>query len=100
MEKNKEKMLKIFSQDDIDFLLSLNQNKNIIVKKENKIEPEIINKLKEVQQYYINYFKEKNKDDINIMNQILQEQDKSDVRITQYTKIYDDARGKNELRFK
>ena len=89
--KNKEKMLKFFSQDDIDFLLSLNQNKNIIVKKENKIEPEIINKLKEVQQYYINYFKEKKKDDINIINQILQEQNKSDIRITQYIKIYDEA---------
>ena len=95
--KNKEKMLKLFSQDDIDFLLSLNPDKNNIEKKEkeNEIEPEIINKLKEVQQYYINYFKEKNKSDINAINQILQEQNKNDIRIAQYIKIYEEAYEKN-----
>ena len=96
-DKNKEKMLKLFSQDDIDFLLSLNPDKNIIVKKEKETEtePEIVNKLKEVQQYYINFFKEKNKNDINAINQILQEQNKNDVRIALYIKLYDEAYEKN-----
>ena len=91
-EKNKEKLLKTFTQEDIDFLINLNTSKH--KKPVNQLEPEIINKLEEVKQYFNNFYPEK-RGDIDKIEQIIKEQNKNDEKINEYLKEYDEAKRMN-----
>ena len=97
--KNKEKILKVFSQDDINWLLNQTNEKvkenpiKIEIKKE-EFDPEIINKLGEVLSYYKNFYPEK-KDDINAINEILKEQNKNCEKINKYLIEYENSKNMN-----
>ena len=91
-EKNKEKILKAFTEDDIKFLIDLKESKN--KKQENHLEPETINQLEEVKKYYINFYPEK-KGEIEKIEQIIKEQNKNDEKLNQFLKEYEIAKNLN-----
>ena len=100
--KNTNKLLRVFSKDDINWFtnkelakeIETAKEKPVKIDKKDKFSLEIINKLNEVLIYYKNFYPEK-KEDINNINQILEEQNKNDKRINQYLNEYEKAKDLN-----
>ena len=86
--KNKEKLLKTFTEEDINFLLTLKESKN--KKQINQLEPEKINQLEEVKKYYNNFYPEK-EGDIKNIERIIKEKNKNDEKINEYLNEYEKA---------
>ena len=85
-EKHKEKLIKIFSEDDYDFIkFSFG-----------KIQENVKEKLKEILNYYNNFYFESKKDDIIEIQNALSNNNNEEKILEKYKKDYDNATKMNE----